>query len=167
MIWGGQSAKLKHRCFATVLAVSLVAPLASGARAEEFGGPTFRKGLWHFVRTLDLVAHRKTKHRLMERELTACVDPTLSMKATFSSPSVGGCVSSKPEKSANTYRFANRCDFMGPVSTVITVDSEEAYTEVNELNKGEVPRVEQVVAKRLGDCGDAVSDTGHSATLTH
>jgi hypothetical protein len=40
--------------------------------ADQFKGPSFRKGLWHFVRTLDLVAHRKSKQRLLERELTAC-----------------------------------------------------------------------------------------------
>ncbi|WP_235940561.1 hypothetical protein [Bradyrhizobium hipponense] len=141
--------------------------MSSGAKADEFVGPIFRKGLWHFVRTLDLVAHRKTKHRLVERELTACVDPTIAMKATFASPSVGTCVSAKPEKNANTYTFSNRCDYLGPVSTVITVHSEEAYTEVNELNKGDVPRVEQVVAKRLGDCNDAAADVHRSATLSH
>jgi len=126
--------------------------LPSVARAGEFSGPSFRKGLWHFVRTLDLVAHRKTKHRLFERELTACVDPTQSMKATFASESIGNCVSAKPEKVDNKYFFANRCDYMGPVSTTITVHSAESYTEMNELNTGTMPRVELVVAERLGDC---------------
>jgi hypothetical protein len=41
---------------------------------------------------------------------------------------------------------------MGPVSTVITVQSDAAYTEVNELNVGKLPRVESVVANRVGDC---------------
>src|SRR5579859_1341463 len=93
----------------------------SPARADDFEGPSFRKGLWHFVRTLDFVAHRTTKHRIFEREQTACVDPTHSMKATFASPPVGNCVSAKPEKIANKYVFSNRCDYSGPVSTVITV----------------------------------------------
>ncbi len=84
--------------------------------------------------------------------MTRCVDPTVAMKATFSSPSVGNCVSTRPEKSDNQYIFSNRCDYMGPVSTVITVQSDEAYTEVNELSVGKLPRVESVVANRVGDC---------------
>src|SRR6478752_732733 len=102
--------RLRYFCFGIVLLA--VAPLSSHANAEGFEGPSFRKGLWHFVRTLDLVAHRKNKHRLLEREATRCVDPTVAMKATFASPSVGNCVSAKPEKSANRYTFSNRCDYM-------------------------------------------------------
>ncbi|WP_245283699.1 DUF3617 family protein [Bradyrhizobium sp. URHD0069] len=123
--------------------------------------------MWHFVRTLDLFAHRKTKHRLLERELTACVDPTQAMKATFSSPSVGNCVSAKPEKTDNKYTFSNRCDYMGPVSTVITVHSDESYTEVNELNVGKLPRTELVVARRIGDCQDDTQKSGGSSVLAH
>jgi len=152
------------RCAALAL---LITATTTAAKADEFQGPTFRKGLWHFVRTLDMVAHRKPKHRLLERELTACVDPTVSMKATFASPSVGSCVSARPEKKNNQYTFANRCDFMGPVSTVITVHSEESYTEQNELSEGQVPRVELVVAHRIGDCG-AGADLGSGAKkLSH
>ena len=144
--------RIRLRYFCLAAALFAVGPLASQAKAEEFNGPSFRKGLWHFVRTLDLVVHRKNKHRILEREATRCVDPTVSMKATFASASVGNCVSAKPEKSDNKYTFSNRCDYMGPVSTVITVHSDEAYTEVNELSVGKLPRVESVVAKRVGDC---------------
>jgi hypothetical protein len=120
---------------------------------EAFTGPTFRKGLWRFIRTLDVI-HSNARHRLLEREMTRCVDPTESMKATFSSAPVGNCHSSKPERVANRYVFSNRCDYMGPVSTVITVQSEEAYTEVNELTVGRLPRTDLVVAKRIGECYD-------------
>jgi hypothetical protein len=84
--------------------------------------------------------------------MTRCVDPTQAMKATFSSASVGSCQSSRPEKVNNKYIFSNRCDYMGPVSTVITVQSDEAYTEVNELTVGQLPRKDLVIAKRIGDC---------------
>ena len=144
-------------CVATAL---IFVGSSSQAKAEEFEGPSFRKGLWHFVRTLDLVAHRKNKYRLQEREMTRCVDPTVAMKATFASPSVGNCVSAKPEKSDNQYTFSNRCDYMGPVSTVITVRSEESYTEVNELTVGKLPRVESVVANRVGDCQEEAQKSG-------
>jgi hypothetical protein len=158
-------ARLRYFCLA--IALFAVGPLSSQAKAEGFDGPSFKKGLWHFVRTLELVAHRKTKYRLLEREMTRCVDPTVAMKATFSSPSVGSCVSAKPEKSDNKYIFSNRCDFMGPVSTVITVNSEESYTEVNELTVGKLPRTELVVAHRVGDCQDDTQNSGRSSVLAH
>src|SRR3954470_5038164 len=153
-------------CF--IIAMMMAGPVSSQARAEGgFDGPSFRKGMWHFVRTLELVAHRKTKHRLQEREMTRCVDPTVAMKATFASPSVGSCVSAKAEKSDNKYTFANRCDFMGPVSTVITVHSDESYTELNEITVGKLPRQELVVAKRLGDCTEDPQRPDAHATLSH
>jgi hypothetical protein len=145
----------------------LMTSFTTVAKADDFAGPTFRKGLWHFVRTLDMVAHRKSKHRLLEREVTACVDPTVSMKATFASPSVGSCVSARPEKKDNQYTFANRCDFMGPVSTVITVHSDESYTEQNELSEGQLPRVELVVAHRIGDCTGDQAQASSPKTLSH
>jgi hypothetical protein len=134
----------------------IAAPIFScSAQADEaFEGPKFRKGMWRFVRTLDAVMHSKSKSRLLEREMTRCVDPTEAMKATFSSAPVGNCHSAKPEKVANKYFFSNRCDYMGPVSTVITVQSNEAYTEVNELKVGNIPRTDLVVAQRVGDCQD-------------
>ena len=163
------NSKSASGAFAILVALVIVGPLASTqARAEVgFDGPSFRKGMWHFVRTLELVAaHRKTKHRLQEREMTRCVDPTVAMKATFASPSVGSCVSARAEKSDNKYTFANRCDFMGPVSTVITVHSDESYTELNEITVGKLPRQELVVAKRLGDCTED-PQRPNQATLSH
>jgi hypothetical protein len=90
--------------------------------------------------------------------MTRCVDPTQAMKATFSSVSVGNCHSSRPEKISNKYVFSNRCDYMGPVSTVITVLSDEAYTEVNEVRVGRVPRTDLVIARRISDCDSASRD---------
>lgn len=139
-----------------LIALIVAAPLPSSqARAAEaFGGPTFRKGMWRFVQTLETVTHSKARYRLLEREMTRCVDPTEAMKATFSSAPVGNCHSGRPEKVANKYIFSNRCDYMGPVSTVITVQSDEAYTEVNELTVGQLARTDSVVARRIGDCHD-------------
>jgi len=156
--------RVRLRYFCLAIALFAVGPLSSQAKAEGFEGPSFRKGMWHFVRTLDLVVHRKTKQRLQEREMTRCVDPTVAMKATFASPSVGNCVSAKPEKSDNKYTFSNRCDYMGPVSTVITVHSDESYTEVNELTVGKLPRTELVVAKRVGDCQEDAQTFGEPSS---
>jgi hypothetical protein len=149
----------------------LAGSFACGAQAEDsFEGPSFRKGLWHFVRTLDVVrnADKNVKYRLQEREATRCVDPTLAMKATFSQAPIGTCVSDKPEKVGNKYIFAHRCDYMGAVSTVITVNNDEAYTEINEINAGEHPRTDKVVAHRIGDCQDDKAQTSASAsTIQH
>jgi hypothetical protein len=133
------------------------APAAQPAQGDQaFSGPSFRKGLWRFVRTLDVVrtANKNFKYRVVNAETTRCVDPTHAMKATFSSAPVGACVSDKPEKVGNQYTFGHRCDYMGTVSTVITVRSDEAYTELNEVSAGEHPRTDMVVATRIGDCDD-------------
>jgi hypothetical protein len=137
-----------------MVALSVTLPAFQAAAAEEhFDTPTFRKGMWRFVRTLEIVTHSNVRHRLLKREMTRCVDPTQAMKATFSSASVGNCHSSKPEKISNRYIFSNRCDYMGPVSTVITVLSGDAYTEVNEVKVGQMPKTDLVVARRISDCG--------------
>jgi hypothetical protein len=139
-----------------LLSVSaLAAPICpSSLLADEaFEGPKFRRGVWHFVRTLDTMQARG-RVRLLERVMTRCVDPTESMKATFSSPSVGNCHSAKPERVADKYIFSKRCDYLGPVTTVITIESDEAYTEVNELTVGRMSKTDLVVAQRVGDCHD-------------
>ena len=141
----------------SVVVALLSAPslLPSQAQAEQsFGGPTFRKGLWRFVRTLEIVKPQNVREKLLEREMTRCVDPTHAMIATFSSAPVGSCHPSRPEMVNNKYIFSNRCDYMGPVSTVITVQSDEAYTEVNQVTVGKLPRTDLVIAKRIGDCGE-------------
>jgi hypothetical protein len=126
------------------------------AEVSETEAPSFRKGLWRFIRTLDVVrnANKNVKYRLVDREVTRCVDPTHAMKTTFSSAPVGSCVSDKPEKVGNKYTFGHRCDYMGAVSTVITVHSDESYTELNEVRTGDNPKTDLVTAKRIGDCGD-------------
>jgi hypothetical protein len=159
--------KIFARCFSVMIVSIVAAPLlASQAQAEEgFGGPTFRKGMWRFVRTLEIVTHSNVRQKLLEREMTRCVDPTQAMKATFSSAPVGNCHSAKPEKVNNKYIFSNRCDYMGPVSTVITVQSDEAYTEVNELRVGQLPRTDLVIARRIGDCHEDSAALGQSSHL--
>ena len=126
------------------------------AELSQTEAPSFRKGLWRFIRTLDVVRteNKNVKYRVVDREVTRCVDPSYAMKATFSSAPVGSCVSGKPEKVGNKYTFGHRCDYLGAVSTVITVHSEESYTEVNEVATGDNPKTDLVTATRIGDCGE-------------
>jgi hypothetical protein len=148
----GSGIRLRSFCLAVGAGVAGLASLP--AHADGFEGPNFRKGMWHFVRTLEVVLHPKSRHRLLNQEVTRCVDPTEAMKLTFSPTTIGSCVSAKPERVDNTYTFANRCDYMGPVSTTITVQSADAYTEVNLSSAGESPKRDSVVAWRVGDCED-------------
>lgn len=124
---------------------------SSFAQTESFDGPTFRKGLWRFARTVEYPNHRVV---VRQQEMTRCVDPTNAMKGTFASPHIGSCRSAKAERVDNRYTFANRCDYMGPVRTDITVHSEEAYVEVNIPKFGNFLQVDRVLAQRIGDCDD-------------
>lgn len=137
----------------------------SSLAAETFDGPSFRKGMWRFVRTHNVISYPTMQHRLVRQEATRCVDPTEAMKLTFSPATVGNCVSAKPERENNTYVFAKRCDNMGPVRTVITVDSEDAYTEFNELIAGTVPKTDFVTARRISDCEEEATSRDDSSVV--
>jgi len=129
--------------------------LAASSKAEEFAGPSFRKGIWQFERTLEYTGPSQSPPHTalsIRHEMTRCVDPTESMKETFKPMSVGACHSAKPEKIDNRYVFSLRCDYLGPVRTVIEVEGDGAYTETNELIVGDFPRKDTVIARRVGDC---------------
>lgn len=132
-----------------ILLAAIVATTAAvpAARADpSFDGPTFRKGLWRFVRTLEVAGHVRTG------DVTRCVDPTNAMRGTFSSPDIGKCRTARPDRVQNRYTFENRCDYLGPVRTDITVHSAEAYTELNILKSARFRTIDRVVARRIGDC---------------
>lgn len=140
---------------ATIVAIGwgVAAPIVAGA--DEFDGPSFRSGMWEFERTLEhtgSLAALPQATFLTREQVARCVDPTEAMKETFRSSNVGGCQSMKPEKFDNRYVFSLRCDFAGPVRTEIEVESDAAYTEVNEHTVGKFLRKETVVARRIGDC---------------
>lgn len=136
-----------------VLGVFVVMFSLAQAQAEmaPYQGPHFRKGLWHFERTLYYLS-RSSKAPLRRQEMTRCVDPTLAMKGIFASPDVGSCHSAMPRMTDNRYVFSMRCDYMGPARTEITVKNDSAYIEVNEIVVGNFPREDRVVAHRIGEC---------------
>lgn len=122
------------------------------AEVHQFQGPPrFFKGLWHFERTLYGLS-QSSDQPLKKQVMTRCVDPTIAMKGIFASPDVGNCRSAMPRLVGNRYIFPMRCDYMGPVTTEITVQSDSAYTEVDILKVGVFPRKDRVVARRIGDC---------------
>ncbi len=134
-------------------AAFLIALSANASIADNSDRPLFQRGLWRFDRTIVHLRGQPSDNSVLSKtELTRCVDPNVAMREVFSLPEVGNCHTSKPQIIANRYIFANRCDYMGPVRTEITAESEAAYTEVNLLTQGALPRREVVIASRLGDC---------------
>ena len=138
---------MMRRALKTAVGLALVASSAAIAHASDW--PRFRKGVWQFERTM---AAGEGGNVLFKREMTRCVDPSESMKETWRAISVGNCRASPPERHLNKYVFARRCDYMGPVRTTIVVESETAYTEINELKDGPVPRTDTVIARRVAAC---------------
>lgn len=134
------------RCTVIVL---MAAGAATAVRAELVDSPKFQRGLWQFDRVLEYPdAGLVTRQDGIKR----CVDPTTAMKGIFASPNIGSCRSSSAERVDNQYTFANRCDYLGPMRTEITVYSAQAYTELNVSKAGNFRAVDTVSAKRLGDC---------------
>ncbi len=153
----------RHKRTRMIVAMASLAAFLTSSRAPAVAGeiesPHFQKGLWNFQRTIERLRPSPDPNLLLAREdVTRCVDPSLAMKAIFASPRVGNCNTAKPELVGNRFVFPVRCDFMGPVRTEITVESDVSYTETNLLTAGNFPRKDTVVARRVGDC--AVPITG-------
>jgi len=138
--------------------IAFVLLTAGLAEADQIDRPKFRTGLWRFERTVEYVRRPPNVNLvLVKSDTTRCVDPNVAMTGIFASPSVGNCRSEKPQLFGNQYIFSKRCDFMGPVSTVITAESDVAYTEVNLLPVDPLPKRDMVIAHRVGDCGTSDS----------
>jgi hypothetical protein len=149
---------------ALLCASALLSITSLASSNESIEAPQFRPGLWSFQRTIERLREAPHQNQLLSsEEMTRCVNPTLAMKAIFSSPAIGSCTSSPPQQIDNVYVFAKRCDAMGPVRTEITVESEESYTEMNVLTVGVYPRLDFVVARRVGEC-DATAGYRPSST---
>ena len=129
--------------------------LRDQSSAEDYGDSSARS---------NTCAGRRTKTSFFpRRDATRCVDPNIAMASIFASPPIGGCRSEAPQRFDNQYVFGTRCDVMGPVSTVITADSENAYSEVNLLAADPLPKRDTVLARRVGDCSVAASVDGVSS----
>jgi hypothetical protein len=143
---------------ASITAVAIGASLMwcamslGAAHGEDW--PKFRRGVWQFERTLALTSRKPEGQSqiLYKQQMRRCVDPSEAMKETFRPVSIGDCHSRRPERVDNQYVFALRCDYMGPVRTTINVESDVAYTEINELRGGEFPRTDTVIARRIAEC---------------
>jgi hypothetical protein len=143
---------------------SLFVSLLGVAKAADVERPKFRGGLWRFERTVEYVRRPPNENLVLSKtDATRCVDPNIAMASIFASPPIRGCRSEAPQRFDNQYVFGTRCDVMGPVSTVITADSENAYSEVNLLVADPLPKRDTVLARRVGDCSVAASVDGVSS----
>jgi hypothetical protein len=153
--WSGWSAASLRACSVFAIAISTFGSFAghSAAQAEELTKPKFRDGLWQFERTIEYVRRPPNQNLVLSKTTdTRCVDPNVAMNGIFASTAIGSCRSDSPQLFGNQYIFSNRCDFMGPVSTVLTAESEMSYTEVNQLASEPLPKRDTVIARRVGDC---------------
>jgi len=161
-----QTCRFKNSLGISLVAGLVLSALPTGQQSLAYDGPTFSKGMWLFQRSTEFV----TKHWVLpnarrvkvEQPVVRCVNPTEAMIETFRSVSIGACQSTPPERKKNTFVFAKRCDYLGPVKTVISVESDTAYRETNELLTSASPKRDIVVARRLGDCG-STPDLGTAA----
>src|SRR6187455_3029896 len=114
-----QTRRLKNSLGISLAAGLILAVLPMGQQAWAYDGPTFSKGLWLFQRSTEFV----TKHWVLpnarrvkvEQPVVRCVNPTEAMMETFRPVSIGACQSTQPERQKNTFIFAKRCDYLGPV----------------------------------------------------
>lgn len=144
------------------IAAAAVALFAAMPVGLAYDGPTLRRGLWKFERTLETDGKEtnrlQTSGLLIDREMTRCVNPTSAMKAQFNP--FGAC---KPKNFRTTdggYVFQKFCGSGAPIETQIDVRGDGAYTLINQGNIGKMSTKETVVAQRVGDCrhaGDGIS----------
>jgi hypothetical protein len=118
------------------------------AVAEDL--PAFRQGLWEFQRTVGT-------QKMVNKN---CTNPTEDMKQQNAMLAKMGCRVSPLTKKGNAYTFTAECAAEGTsggqvnslTTTVITVESDSAYTvQVDGTINGQ-PTKELLTARRIGDC---------------
>ena len=141
-----------------ILAIAVVAFALLAAKSESlaYDGPVLRGGLWKFERTLE--TNGKQTDRLqtsglpIDRDTTGCVDPTHALKLELAPLQFGVCSVRDLRKTDGGYVFEKICSGATPIKTELNVESDSAYTEVNEGTIGKISTKETLVARRVGDC---------------
>jgi hypothetical protein len=123
---------------------------SSGAGNEW---PSLRPGSWDLTRTI-CSAHTGGKPKVAK--VTRCYDPVADMKQQNARLTKVGCAFSPVVRRGNTYSFSSQCKMAGmrvSSKSVLTVESPTAYRlHVDTLEDG-VAGQEDLVARRVGDCG--------------
>jgi hypothetical protein len=132
-------------------ATGLLSTLATSAVAEEW--PSLRPGLWEFTRTM-VSSRAPGKPRVVKA--TRCVDPVADMKQQNARLTRAGCAFSPMVRHGNTYTFSSECKLAGMVvrsKSLLTVVSPTAYRLHVETSEDGAPGKEDMVARRVGECG--------------
>jgi hypothetical protein len=126
----------------TLLALSV---LSIPVGAEDL--PVFRQGMWDFQRTVGTQKMKTQK----------CASPNDDMKRQNAMLEKAGCHFAPLKKAGKTYTFTAECTGKNPsitshTTTVITVESDSAYTLQVDATAGGQSTKELLTARRIGDC---------------
>jgi hypothetical protein len=141
-----------------IFAVAAAACALLAAKSESFAddGPVLRGGLWKFERTIETngepTNRLQTSGLPIDRDATRCVDPTQALKLELAPLQFGVCSVKDLRKTDHGYVFEKICSGATPIKTELNVESDSAYTEVNEGTIGKMSTKETLVAHRVGDC---------------
>jgi hypothetical protein len=137
---------LRTGAFSFSVAVTI---LTTPGAAAAFNFPKVRPGLWQFQR----------KVAGTDISFQACEDPIEKMNQRNEQLRRIGCKFTEPVKSGNTYTFESDCPMPRPQGTmrakgktVITFESDSAYTVDVTSNAGGIASNEHLVARRIRDC---------------
>ena len=143
-------AHLRRTSLLRPVAVTLSLCLSAIALAGEL--PPFRKGVWEFHRTVDSQDSGAKPGTMTNKK---CTDPSADMKRMNEMLSKQGCKFSAPSAKANVYTFSSECQMQGvsmQTQSIITVESDSAYTVQVTGSGGGRSTKELLVARRVGDC---------------
>lgn len=114
--------------------------------------PPLRKGMWEFKRTVEGQGAGGKPVTLTNKK---CTDPTADMKRINELLTKQGCKFSQVSSKGNTHSFTSSCQVKGvPMQSrsVVTVQSDSAYTVQVSSSGGGRSTKETLTAKRVGDC---------------
>ena len=128
-------------------ALVVVCACANPVAAEDL--PALRQGMWEFQRTVG-------SQKISNKE---CVNPTKDMKQKNAQFEKQGCRISPLKRKGNAYTFTADClirtesgQMNSHTTSVITVESDRAYTVQVEGAINGKPVKERLTARRISDC---------------
>lgn len=148
------------RFFSLTARVIVFIAVAAGSAGVSFGAdelPVLQQGMWEFTRTIMGTGATGKPQTITNQK---CMNPSEQWKQQNAMLSKMGCTFSPVKKEGNTYTFAADCSMKSPAgqpvssrtTTVITVESDSAYSVKISGETNGVKTDETLKAKRTGDC---------------
>lgn len=138
---------VRFPCFG---ALAILGCVSLAALAADL--PSFRKGMWEFKRTVEGQGAGGKPVTLSNKK---CTDPSADMKHMNELLAKQGCKVSAVSSKGNTHSFTSSCQVQGvPMQSqsVMTVQSDSAYTVQVSSSGGGRRTKEMLTARRVGDC---------------